>query len=72
MLKLSDNNSAFRHTIWTCECSCGIIKDVDGFNLRNDISKSCGHGNKTLNIEGDTYGHLTVIEKTNSKNKQGI
>lgn len=28
---------------WLCKCRCGAIRKVDGENLRNGISKSCGN-----------------------------
>ena len=27
---------------WECVCTCGAIRNVDGSNLKNGISKSCG------------------------------
>lgn len=27
---------------WTCECTCGVIKDISQYNLLNDKSRSCG------------------------------
>ncbi len=31
-----------RHTVWLCECSCGLIKKITGYNLRSGHTKSCG------------------------------
>jgi len=27
---------------WECVCSCGVIKSVDGYNLRKGVTQSCG------------------------------
>ena len=27
---------------WLCRCECGTVKQVDGYNVRNGKSKSCG------------------------------
>ena len=32
------NNSV----VWDCRCDCGNVKRVQGYNLKNGISKSCG------------------------------
>lgn len=31
-----------QHTMWTCRCRCGTIRDVDGRTLRSGLSQSCG------------------------------
>lgn len=31
-----------RKTMWECRCDCGNIKVIDGYNLRNGITQSCG------------------------------
>lgn len=35
--------SVKKTTMWECLCSCGIIRAVSSKNLRNGVSKSCGH-----------------------------
>lgn len=35
----------YKHTRakhWTCECTCGAIKDVSQYNLTHNFSKNCG------------------------------
>ena len=27
---------------WECQCDCGVVKDVQGCNLKSGASKSCG------------------------------
>lgn len=49
---------------WKCKCSCGVIKNVHAYSLRNGISKSCGapvHKTK-YNLVGMTFGKLKVID----------
>lgn len=37
-----DDNPGDRTTMWLCRCDCGNVKRVQGYNLKNGISKSCG------------------------------
>lgn len=32
-----------RNVIWSCRCSCGVVRDVSLRNLRSGASRSCGH-----------------------------
>lgn len=44
----------FNHAYWKCQCDCGnIVEAVDGYNLTNGYSQSCGcldisHGEKNI------------------------
>lgn len=29
-------------TTWTSRCECGVVRDVEGYTLRNGLSTSCG------------------------------
>lgn len=43
-----------RHVYWKCKCDCGNECDVNGTNLRRNLTKSCGCINSSigeLNIE---------------------
>lgn len=53
---------------WTCRCSCGKIKDVDGASLRSGSSKSCGHAlnNELIDLTGMVFDDWTVIKQTKS------
>jgi hypothetical protein len=31
-----------RHAIWTCDCQCGQRSEVEGQDLRDGVSQSCG------------------------------
>ena len=63
-------------TIWHCVCDCGTEKDVRASNLIFGGSKSCGclskecSGKTAKNILGMRFGMLTVIKKSESKNKR--
>ncbi len=41
---------------WHCQCECGNEKDIDGRNLRNGVTRSCG----------------CLVKETNSKRMKGI
>lgn len=47
-----------------CQCSCGTIKSVDNYTLRNGGSKSCGCLERPLkkDITGKKFGKLTVLK----------
>ena len=55
---------------WICRCECGNIKSIQGTNLRNGSTKSCGCLQKekvSLDLLNKKFGKLTVIEKTNKR-----
>ena len=45
--KIDDNNGKK----WICECDCGNICSIDGYNLRSGITNSCGCINYSLGEE---------------------
>lgn len=49
-------------TFWLCLCDCGKYKSIRSGNLKNGNTKSC-HGGKLIDITGETFGNLTVIER---------
>ena len=53
-------NSPCNHTMWSCECSCGTIKDVSGYKLTHGDSLSCGcvHPNQRLRPYEALYNKL--------------
>lgn len=56
---------------WKCQCSCGNIIEVSGDCLRRMITTHCPNCNKShnkLNLLGQKFGKLTVIEEMPSKN----
>lgn len=48
-----------KEKVWHCKCDCGKELDVVG-NLLKYGKKSCGCKNKQKNIDGMTFGNLTV------------
>lgn len=49
-------------TMWRCQCSCGTIRDITGYRLRNGLSKSCGHATTGFkDLKGMTFGELKVL-----------
>lgn len=54
---------------WVCQCSCGIICTVQASHLVSGHTKSCGclvrnelAERRKINIIGNKYGRLTVVE----------
>lgn len=50
---------------WKCQCACGREKIVSHGNLRSGMSKSCGCEKRRIKMDltGEEYGHLTVLEE---------
>lgn len=51
---------------WLCQCSCGVIREVNGKNLRDGTSTSCGH-TKVIDLTGSIHGELEVIKYAGNK-----
>ena len=58
---------------WICECDCGNIVSVEGYNLTSKMTQSCGclrlerlREKIKLNLQGQRFGKLTVIKEANS------
>ena len=56
-------------TYWHCLCSCGTECDVQTNDLRTGKRKDCGHSHReylhterTIDITGNIYGYLKVLE----------
>ena len=55
---------------WRCICSCGNIRDVSAYSLKNGLSKTCGdktkhtYGNEMafVDITGQQFVVLKVLE----------
>lgn len=50
-------------TTWICQCDCGNLSTVRTEYLRSGHTKSCGCACGRVDIVGNQYGKLTVIEK---------
>ena len=59
---------------WECQCECGNIIDIRGDHLTGGHTISCGycgkHPNKFIDITGQRFGKLTVLEKLPHKDNQ--
>lgn len=70
-LRLVDPNKK----IWECMCSCGKTVNVFESNLTRGHTKSCGCynrmalTNRRYNLEGMTFGRLTVLERIGMRNR---
>lgn len=64
-----------RKDYWLCQCECGKPpKLILGYNLKNGNTKSCGCGqgkslSKIIDIKGQTFGELTVVEMTDQRSR---
>lgn len=57
-------------TMWTCQCDCGTVRDFQADCLKSGATQSCGclkseltSERLSLQLEGQTFGKLTVIER---------
>jgi hypothetical protein len=42
VLSKSSKRTKGRDVFWTCQCSCGIVKDINGYSIRSGNTLSCG------------------------------
>lgn len=42
LYRFNNPNRHDKRTLWTCQCECGNIKNIDGYTLRTGQSLSCG------------------------------
>ena len=64
---------------WLCQCDCGTIRAVNGYDLRNNKSKSCGCLKKEIlsqikkdNLINQKFGRLTVLYENGRTPKQEV
>lgn len=61
--------------IWVCKCDCGNITTATSNQLKLDRKKSCGCYQKEArylrvkDLSGQKFGRLTVLRKSNKRNK---
>lgn len=69
-------NSKDGRAQWKCQCSCGNIRIVIGKNLRNGKIQKCEicsrRGNNMIDLTGQIFGRLTVLEPTNKRRGSSI
>jgi len=74
----TDKKGADQSYLWHCKCSCGKECDVNGSNLRNGHTTSCGCKKKITNKENaqktvkdltnQKFGLLTALEPVEQRN----
>ena len=76
VLKESEKKEKEKEIYWECQCQCGKITRVRGSLLRKGKVKSCGCLNakaisekRTINLVGQQFNRLTVIERVENRNK---
>lgn len=57
--------------LWKCQCKCGTTKNVRGIDLRSGGIRSCGCIHPRLDLTGQQYGKLTVLEVYHKKGTRG-
>lgn len=65
----ASERSNFGAVRWQCKCDCGNTSVVETGNLKGGHVKSCGclkHNSRSLDLIGDRFGSLVVIEKLQS------
>ena len=52
------------HSKWLCQCSCGTLREIAAYDLKNGNTRNCGHNRKNPynNLVGMKFGQLTVLE----------
>jgi hypothetical protein len=72
-------NSSTGQAKWLCQCDCGNQKIVAGYHLRRGDIKSCGcyckqrtSEARSLQLEGQKFGNLLVIEREGSKRGRSL
>ena len=54
-------NNARGQSRWNCQCDCGVIKEIDGYALKNQYSCGC-EAYPFVDLTGKRFGKLTVIK----------
>lgn len=52
----------YGHSRWKVVCDCGREVTVTGNNLRSGQTKSCGANHQTIDLTGQRFGRLVVLE----------
>ena len=81
-LEATDQRDCNHCILWKCKCDCGNVVLVPSRNLRNGKAKSCGclqkekvrkkNVNSAVDLIGQRFGKLVVIEKTNKRNHEHV
>ena len=61
-----------RSSFWTCRCSCGVVRKVDGTTLRRGTSASCGcTKNEAIRRAMTKHGQSAAVSKKGSTHRNG-
>lgn len=59
---------------WKCKCECGNLVEIRGDHLTRELTKTCGycgeHPSKFIDISGQRFGKLLVLERLPYKDNQ--
>ncbi len=56
--------------MWLCQCDCGNQTVVQSGHLRSGHTKSCGCTHETVDLTGQRFGKLTVLQRDKNKQRQ--
>lgn len=70
VLNLDENQEKGKDKRWICRCDCGKIKTVTSYSLKSGRTTSCGC-NRAIDIEGEKFGRLTVIKRSEKRDSSG-
>lgn len=68
VIEKAKGNEKSRNARWICKCDCGNECIVRADHLKSGNTKSCGHDKMKIDLTGQRFGMLTVIEKAGSNN----
>ena len=69
IISKTDRKNKRGNCLYECQCECGNITIVAGTDLKTGHTKSCGHCNDLK--PGERFWNLTIVRKTEEKNKKG-
>lgn len=61
VLGRAKNQRGKQFSFWTCKCDCGVVRDVNGSELRSGRSKSCGCSAKEKTTLPDGHASRKMI-----------
>ena len=69
-----DFSKQSKEAYWICQCECGNIKSIKGYNLRKGFIKDCGctkNQNLIKDLTNQRFGSWTVLQRDFSVQKKG-
>jgi len=75
VLEKTTQQNEYGNYLWRCRCVCGGEKMTTAFILKKGLVKSCGclrrEPRRAVDLTGQTFDRLTVLEKTTQQNEYG-